>query len=155
MYDGQCEQISGTYSARVVEARLREVPSSCGPFQPTIPTTQSFADSPTPFRVATAYAQHCKTRAAQGIKCIADLPLTAPPSTYAPGSLSSISERGKHKAWVSPIRGLNQKITPSPSGDHAQPQTQSSLDFNQCPEGQRLTRVETLVSFPVLNQIKP
>ena len=49
-YDGQCEQISGTYSARFDEARLREVPSSCGPFQPTIPTTGRFAGPPPPSR---------------------------------------------------------------------------------------------------------
>jgi hypothetical protein len=32
--------------------------------------------------------------------------------------------------WVSPIRGINQKITPSASGGHAQSQMQSSLAFS-------------------------
>jgi len=67
-YDGQCEQVPGTYSARFDEARLREVPGSCGPFQPTIPTTTRFADLPTPFRAASACTRHCVTRAAQDIK---------------------------------------------------------------------------------------
>ena len=57
-------------------------------------------------------------------------------------------------AWVSSIHGLNQKITPSTSGGHAQSQVQSSPAFSPSPEG-RLTRTEALVSFRVLNRIKP
>ena len=57
-------------------------------------------------------------------------------------------------AWVSSIHGLNQKITPSTSGGHAQSQVQSSLAFSSSPK-ERLTRTEALVSFRVLNRIKP
>ena len=57
-------------------------------------------------------------------------------------------------AWVSSIHGLNQKITPSTSGGHAQSQVQSSRAFSPSPEA-RLTRTEALVSFRVLNRIKP
>jgi len=45
-YDGQCEQVPGTYSARYGEARLRNVPSSREPSQPSIPTTPCIAASP-------------------------------------------------------------------------------------------------------------
>lgn len=68
VYDGQCEQVPGTYSARSVETRLREVPRSCGPFQPTIPTTARFADLPALSGPYTACARHCSARVAQDIK---------------------------------------------------------------------------------------
>lgn len=108
------------------------------------------------FEPATAYTTHCIARAAQDIK-IHYGPTFDRPTCHLRGRYRhtpSSKRRREMAAWVSSIHGLNQKITPSTSGGHAQSQVQSSPAFSPSPEG-RLTRTEALVSFRVLNRIKP
>ena len=123
-YDGQCEQVPGTYSARFGEARLREVPSSRGPFQPAIPTTRRFADLPAPS------GQPPPTRriVLRGPPRTLDTLRTylRPPHLPLARPVPPCTPEGEMAAWVSSIHGLNQKITPSTSGGHAQSQVQSS-----------------------------
>ena len=132
-YDGQCEQVPGTYSARFGEARLREVPSSRGPFQPAIPTTRRFADLPPPSR------QHPPTRriVLRGPPRALDTLRTylRPPHLPLARPVPPCTLAGEMAAWVSSIHGLNQKITPSTSGGHAQSQVQSSPGSSQARRG--------------------
>ena len=113
--------------------------------------------SAAPFGAATAYTTHCIARAAQDIK-IHYGPTFDRPTCHLHGRYrhAPFPSRGESEmaAWVSSIHGFNQKITPSTSGGHAQSQVQSSPAFSPSPEG-RLTRTEALVSFRVLNRIKP
>jgi len=108
-----------------------------------------------PLGPASPCTRHCNTRVTQDVECITDLPWTSPPHTCACGTrLPPPKEDRESRGRVSPIVGINQKITPLASGGHAQLLTRSPPVFNNS-----LSAVAHLRLYPgifrVLNRIKP
>jgi len=114
--------------------------------------------SAAPFGAASPSARHCKTRAAQDIKIhhgpTFDRPTCCLRSRYRQTTFLVYLHRLKVgvelPAWVSPIHGLNPRITPSASGGHDNPKHNRRRQ-----PAPRLTRTVALVSFRALNRIKP